>query len=509
MSPLSRRQFLATGAAVGALTLVGCSTDDDSSSPPSDGPPGGALADLSSRLSGTLLLPGDDGYDSSSQSKNGRYGVTRPVAVAEVADAEDVATCVTWCTENGVSPVARGGGHSYAGFSTTVGLIISLAKLDRVDLDPSSGTATVGGSALNRDVFDAAVGGDWILPAGTCLQVGVGGLTLGGGIGYNTHWAGLTSDHLTSSQIVTADGEIRTISESEDPDLFWACRGGAGGSFGVNTELTFQLVEVPADTVAYYDFKWRGAEAAGAVLAAFDEIMQTAPDALSAVAWAEATEVGSGGPREAIDVESRGLFIGSSDELADLVQPLVDAAGEPTDPTLQDQDFWQTQQERTTEESPLHSWGDISRYARGLVPAEAYAQQAELLAECPQRSEDANGSMWALGWVGGGVVGRFGRTETAYVHRDATNLLRPTVVWPADADPSVGDELEDWALDMLAIVEPHTPAESYQNFPNRLIDDWPAQYYAENWDRLIDVKTDVDPENLFNNPQSIPPNPLS
>jgi FAD/FMN-containing dehydrogenase len=125
--------------------------------------------------------------------------------------------------------------------------------------------------------------------------------------------------------------------------------------------------------------------------------------------------------------------------------------------------------------------------------------------ECPSRSEVANGSIWSLGWVGGAVVDALGRTDTAYVHRGMTTLLRPTTVWPNDAPVSVGQDLDAWSEEVIAILAPHTPNESYQNFPNRLIEDWPEQYYAENLERLVDVKTAVDPHDLFHNPQSIPP----
>ena len=519
MAQLDRRRFLAGAAAVGAATLVGCSTDGSPSpatatTTRSAGGAGGggvasasALDDLRRRLKGSLLLPSDAGYDAASASRNARYSVTRPIAVAEVADVDDVVTCVAWCREHGIDPVARGGGHSYGGFSTTRGLIVSLARLNAVRVDAASGRLVVGGAARNADVFAATVDGPLLLPTGTCPTVCVGGLTLGGGIGYNSHWAGLTCDRLVSTTMVTADGQVRTVSATQEPDLFWASRGGAGGSFGINTEFTFEPVPVPRDTIASYDFSWRGVEAAAAVLTAFDAIEQRAPDAFSAVAFAQATEVGPGGPGEAIDVRSRGLFIGSSDELRDLVAPLVAAAGEPTAAKVVDQGFWATQRERIGSDSPPHSWGDISRYANAPVPTAAYERQAQLLAACPHRSKEANGSMWSLGWVGGGVIGGRGRTDTAYVHRDATVLLRPTVEWPADAEPSVADELEAWTNEMIAVVAPFTPAASYQNFPNRLIADWGTQYYGENWDRLVRVKTAVDPTDVFHNGQSIPPNP--
>ena len=132
-----------------------------------------------------------------------------------------------------------------------------------------------------------------MLPGGTCLGVGIGGLVLGGGIGYNTHWAGLTCDHLhVDARSCTASGEVVEVDATNHPDLFWACRGGAGGNFGINTSFTFQLVEVPA-TVTYFRYDFRGADAAGAVLAAIHE---RRPDGArrrsTPVAMAQATPVG-------------------------------------------------------------------------------------------------------------------------------------------------------------------------------------------------------------------------
>ncbi|HWV23107.1 MAG TPA: BBE domain-containing protein, partial [Thermomicrobiales bacterium] len=118
---------------------------------------------------------------------------------------------------------------------------------------------------------------------------------------------------------------------------------------------------------------------------------------------------------------------------------------------------------------------------------------------------DANGSIWSLGWVGGDVIGSFSRTETAYVHRDASTLLRPTTVWPNDAPASVADELNAWTQSVIDVIAPHTPDESYQNFPNRSLTEWEEQYFAENAARLRDVKAKYDPDNLFSNPQSVRP----
>jgi FAD/FMN-containing dehydrogenase len=467
--------------------------------------PGSPLDKLRWRLRGRLLVPGDKGFANAIAPANGRYLQVIPVAAALCADEHDVVTCVDWCRRYRVQPAARTGGHSYAGYSTTTGLVIDMGRLNAVSVDRRDGTMTVGGGALNANVFSATAGGPLFLPVGTCLGVGVAGLTLGGGIGYNTHWQGLTSDHLRSAQIVTAAGELLDLDSRHHKDLFWACQGAAGGSFGLNTRFVFDLAEVPQQNVTYYRFDWRGADAATAAFSAFDQILATAPAAFNAVASAQAVPVGSGGPREAITAFSRGQYIGPSSDLHDLVQPLIAAAGAPVRKTISEMKFWDAQQIFETAESGSHSFGDISRYARQPVPQSVVAGMVDLLARCPSRSQDANGSLWSLGWIGGPVTNSVSRTETAYVHRGMHTLWRPTPQWPNDAPAHVANGLIEWTNEVIDVLRPHTPDESYQNFPNRLISDWKQQYYAENFPRLVSVKTTYDHHNLFRNYQSIPP----
>ncbi|MGH3275882.1 MAG: FAD-binding oxidoreductase [Streptosporangiaceae bacterium] len=265
MSDMDRRDFLRTGTgALGVAAAAGLASPRPwAIRPLLDNPP---VEELRRRLAGQLLLPADSGYDAASQPANGRYSAIRPVAVAVCANESDIVACVNWAREFGVQPVARNGGHSYAGFSTTAGLLIDVGRLNSVIVNESDGTAIAGGGALNADMFTALIGGPYFLPVGTCLGVGVGGLSLGGGIGYTTHSAGLTCDHLRASRIITASGDLLDLSGGQHSDLFWACRGGAGGSFGINTSMTFQLRPVPRGDVTYYRFDYRGAAAAAAVL---------------------------------------------------------------------------------------------------------------------------------------------------------------------------------------------------------------------------------------------------
>jgi FAD/FMN-containing dehydrogenase len=304
--------------------------------------------------------------------------------------------------------------------------------------------------------------------------------------------------------MVTASGDLLQVDASHHPDLYWACRGAAGGSLGINTSFTFELVEAPQKNIAWYRFDWRGADAAAAVFAAFHRMLQESPPALNALAMAQASEIGAGGPREAIDVMSRGQYIGPLDDLRDLVGPLL-AAAAPVQQTLQEQTFWDTARMTAEPESPPFSFSASSRYAAEPLPDKAIGELVDLLSACPSRSEAANGSLWSFGEVGGDIVNSLGRTDTGYVHRNVLNLFRPTAIWPNTAPESVAQDLIAWTDETIAALEPYTLDESYQNFPNRDLDNWLERYYGENLGRLVAVKAQYDKDNLFHNPQSIPP----
>lgn len=494
----TRRQFILAGT-IGALglSLVACTADGTWVTLKAS-----ALDALRKKLKGQLLLPDDLGFTEGWIPTNGAFLDTVPIAVARVADADDIIACLKWCREEGLPFAVRAGGHNYAGLSASTGLVIDIRELDRVAFNQSAGTIKVGGAATNRGMLDAVKGSPFILPGGTCLSVGLGGLVLGGGVGYHTRWGGLTTDHLTSTTMITASGEIVTASASENPDLFWALRGGTGGTFGVNTDFTFDLAEVPTENV-YYRFTWTGgADDAVAMFRTTDELMQTAPNEFTASGFAQAVPIGSGKTdRDALEIALRGHFNGTEDDFRSLVAPIL--ATNPATVTITPQPFWDTAPIFTSEEEENHAWGDYSKYTDEALPEAVIVELVDALVAAPARDSVNNAQLWMLGWFGGKDI-EVGRTDTAYVHRTAKNMVRPSPVW-STLKPELGDELRAWTQDMIAIVEPHALNESYQNFPNREIPDWAEQYFGENLDRLVEVKTKWDPDNLFRSAQSIAP----
>jgi len=203
----------------------------------------GSIGTLRAAMNGPVIGPADPGYDEARRVWNA--GIDRyPAVIARCASPADVAAAVTFAATNGLEITVRGGAHSMSGAAVTDrGLMIDLSQLNRVSVDPQAKRARASGGALLADLDAATQAYGLAVPAGVVSHTGVGGLTLGGGMGWLTRQAGLSIDNLVSAQVVTANGQIRRASADENPDLFWAIRGG-GGNFGVVTEFEFRLHEV-------------------------------------------------------------------------------------------------------------------------------------------------------------------------------------------------------------------------------------------------------------------------
>ena len=275
------------------------------------------LRQLKRLVDGDVVAAGDAHYASARQLWDARFDVLRPRAIVYCASATDVARTLDWARMHQIRAVPRSGGHSYAGYSSGNGVVIvDVSRLNRVSV--VSGHATVGAGAKLIDVYAALAAGGKTIPAGSCPTVGIAGLALGGGIGYASRAFGLTSDNLQRVHIVTADGELRACDVRNEPDLFWACRGGGGGNFGIVTSL--DIAKHPTSTVSTYSIEWPWEQAAQAV-AAWQAFAPHAPDELFSVLDLIAT--GPTAPGARAHVVSAGQYFGTETALAALIQPLA------------------------------------------------------------------------------------------------------------------------------------------------------------------------------------------
>jgi FAD/FMN-containing dehydrogenase len=236
--------------------------------------------ELRSRMRGEVIGPDDPTYDESRRIWNADID-RRPLLIARCADETDVQTVVRFAGEHGHALAVRGGAHSMAGACIIDdGIMVDLSLINQVSVDPETRRARVGGGALLGDMDAATQAVGLATPAGLISHTGVGGLTLGGGMGYLTRRHGLAIDNLLSARVVTADGEARVASATEEPDLFWAIRGG-GGNFGVVTEFEFALHE--AGPMIQFGLLWWGLDDGSAMLRHARQVIATMPDDLNIV----------------------------------------------------------------------------------------------------------------------------------------------------------------------------------------------------------------------------------
>ena len=232
MERFGRRELVVRGgriAGAGAALALGFASEARAEN---------ALDQLDAALRGPLLRPGRAGYAQARKPWNARFDDVLPRAVAQPLDTADVQAIVRWAVAHDVQLGVRSGGHSYAGLSSTTGLLVDLRRLSSVGV--ADGRAAIGAGATLGSVYARLwAAGQRTIPAGSCPTVGVAGLTLGGGHGFAARAFGLACDSLRSVRIVTADGHAHDVSSSSRPNLFWALRGGGAGSYGIVTRLTF------------------------------------------------------------------------------------------------------------------------------------------------------------------------------------------------------------------------------------------------------------------------------
>jgi FAD/FMN-containing dehydrogenase len=329
--------------------------------------------------------------------------------------------------------------------------------------------------------------------AGRCPDVGAAGLTLGGGFGFSARKLGLTIDALVETEIVAASGEILTCNAVENPDLFWACRGGGGGNFGINTSFTFRTAAV--SDVSVYRCSWDRVDAA-TLLDVFQRVLAAAPDEFSMRLGFDAPA----DPKDGIKLEAIGQYFGPSATLADLLAPVF-AVAAPSAREVHDVTYWQGRDLLSDNEGPS-AFTERSRFVPSLIGSDGLAVFADRLRSHPDTIADSSASAKIFSW--GGAIGHVEPGATAFVHRDALALFSVGVKWAVDERPSAVRGLVNWVDKFWQDMGPHTSSRSYQNFIDPAVTDWQHAYYGDNLERLVNVKRAVDPDNIFHFAQSIP-----
>lgn len=465
---MNRRDFLRRSAGAAALTLLSRSLDVDR-----------PVAALAKTLDGHVVVPASAGYDAARRLWNTRFDGLRPRAIVYCASIQDVVRVVRWGRKHAIHVVPRSGGHSYAGYSSGNGVVVAdVSGLHAVTV--AGGLATVGAGARLFPVYTALAQHGVTIPAGSCPTVGIAGLALGGGIGYASRRLGTTADRLRRVHIVTADGELRRCDATHERDLFWACRGGGGGNFGIVTDLTFATA--PVSNVAVYSIEWPWSQAAQAI-AAWQAFAPHAPDALFSVLDLIAT----GPPATAPHVTSSGQYFGPESDLTSLLQPLI-SVGTPTRVRKQTLSYLDAMAHWAGGKARV-SFAAKSDYVNTPLPQAAIAA---LVNGVSVRQSTGRGAIFLD--AHGGAINRVPRGATAFVHRDALFSIQYTTQ----------NGGATWLAQVYAQLRPHVSGFAYQNYVDPQLATWQHAYYGANLARLRKIKRDVDPHGFFRFAQGVP-----
>jgi FAD binding domain/Berberine and berberine like len=452
-----------------------------------------AQRDLGTVFRGELIAPSDPGYDNARALFNAMID-KRPALIARCTTPEDVARVIALAREHDLPLAVRGGGHNGGGLgSVDGGVVIDLSALRSVSVDAGARTVRVGGGCTWADVDAATHPHGLAVPSGIISTTGVGGLTLGGGTGHLTRGCGLTVDNLLAAEVVLADGRIVTASADENPELYWALRGG-GGNFGVVTEFTFRAHPV-SEVVGGPTF-W-AIEQTEDVLKAYREVQPSLPRHASGFFCWHTVPPGPPFPEEIHMRLVCGVvwcIVGSDDEAAKLMKPLLDVA----EPLMHGAQRLTLPQLNSAFDG-LYAPGDQWYWRADFVD--------EISDEAVAENEAWNARMpsWKSGshiYPIDGAPHDLGADETPWAYR---NAHWSQVIVGVDGDPAAAPALRDWTVGYWEAVHPYSAGGAYVNFMMDEGQERVQATYRGNYARLARAKKTFDPENTFRVNQNILP----
>ncbi len=429
------------------------------------------LTGLGSSLDGAVLTSASPRYEAIRRPADMAFHDIRPAAIVRCASVADVTRALAFVVDHDLTFAVRGGGHCFAGRSSTDGILLDLADLDRIVVDPD-GVATIGAGARLASTYAALHHAGRTLPAGCGATVGIAGLTLGGGIGLLGRAHGLTCDQLVGATVVLADGSVVDCDDAREPDLFWGLRGAGGCQFGIVTELRFRTIAEP--TVTRIEAHWTGV----AVDELIDAWQAWAPDAPEQLTLNLAVTADPGEPVRAGLV---GASLLDEDATADLVRPFAESAG------IADVEFGRVPYHRLKSalsdprDAPARPHRIRSEFFSASMPTQTVRALAAALSG-PGWTESRQFSFTAMG----GAYNRVAEDATAFAHRNERFLLE-----------HIGDRDDPWVDRSWEIAHTMGSGRVYPNFPDPALTDPAVSYHAGNLARLTAVKDRYDPGGVF------------
>lgn len=453
-----------------------------------------ALDTFRASLRGELILPGDPTYESARKVYNAMID-RRPRFIARCANVADVISAVNFARESELTLAVRGGGHNGPGLGVCDdGLVADLSLMKEVRIDPTRRTVRVGPGCTQGDVDHAADAFGLAVPAGIVSTTGIAGLTLGGGHGYLSRKYGLTIDNLIEADVVLADGTFVTASADENPDLFWALRGG-GGNFGVVTSFLFQAQ--PVGTVYAGPIFWE-AKDARRIMQWYREFLPQAPVELSSFLGLKTVPSADAFPRDLWGKKICALiscYSGPLENAEEAFKPVRQQLPPPILDGMGPMPFKALQSMFDPLLPPGLQWYWKGDFVKDL-PDEAIDAHLEHAAKAPSQL-----SLMHLYPIDG-AVHRVRPSDAAWNCRDATWSM---VIAGIDPDPAKAEALRAWGKGYWDAVHPYTLGGAYVNFMMEEGEDRIKATYGDNYARLAETKRKYDPKNFFHVNQNIKP----
>jgi FAD/FMN-containing dehydrogenase len=450
---------------------------------------------LADTLRGDLITPADPRYARARTVWNGDID-RHPLLIARCADAPDVATAVTFAAERGLPVAVRGGGHSVAGQGLCDdGLVVDLSRMRAVAVDPGRKLAHVEGGALWQDVDPATQAHGLATTGGIVSETGVGGLTLGGGIGYLMRRCGLATDNLVEADLVTADGRHVTVDATSDPELLWGLRGG-GGNFGTVVRFGLRLHEIGPTVLAGMII--HPLDEAPALLAHYRDLVADAPDELGTVVNLRLCPAVPAVPKRLHGTPVVAMIVcwsGDIDRGEAYLRPLREF-GRPVLDSVTPMPYVELQRmlDATSRAGDRYYWRSVDF---GPLTDEVIATIIEYVSRITSPLSAV--PVYHLG----GAIGRVSAEDTAYGSRHADFDINMFGHWAADQDDR--ERHVAWVREFSEAMAPHAVGQ-YVNFLNDEGTDGVRAAYGMRWRRLVALKRRVDPQNLFRYNFNIDPN---
>ena len=452
---------------------------------------------FASRLRGELLRSGDAEYEEARQVWNGVID-RRPALIVRSDDADDVIDSVNFARENDLLVAVRGGGHNVAGTaSADGGLVIDLSAMKEIEVDPERRTVRAGAGVTIGELDEETQKHGMATPMGVVSETGIAGLTLNGGLGHLRRKHGLSSDNLVSVDVVTADGRSLTASEDENADLFWAIRGG-GGNFGVVTSFEYRLHPVGPEVMCAFVF-YPG-DRAKEVLRFGEEYAAHAPDGVSPLSFLGRVPRVEDFPEEWHGeqfVAFLAIYAGPVEEGEEVLRPLREL-GDPIVDFSGPMPY--TEVQKLLDEDYPDGW---RYYWKSVNVGGLRDEVIEALIEHAEAAPSDHSTIDV--WFQGGAMGRVGAGESAFGDRSAPILLGIEANW--EPEPEEDETNIAWARNCFSDLRRFSDGGMYLNFPGFLEegDAMMRDAYGENYERLVAIKNQYDPTNLFRLNQNIKP----